>query len=258
MARDAGQRQDIEPDLEHLGRYLLAARRKQGLNQRELARRCGLDQAHISRLERGRNWPTLATWGKLAEALGVPWQWFLNGATQPGDDWRDLAIELYHLGIVDLLVADAAVPGAFRPPEQVLALVLARERVEPRIVEALPAVLAWNPWNLRLVEAYAYTYAARAAHRIAWLADVTCIIHSHEGFPGGCLAPWALATLTETLPPPPHEDSLGYPADGGTLPPVSKRWKVTYAATLDTFRRRAEHLRSLKARTPDTRGGPPR
>ena len=50
---------------------LLAARRAKGLNQRELSAVSGVPQADISRLERGRGNPTLATIEKLLGALDL-------------------------------------------------------------------------------------------------------------------------------------------------------------------------------------------
>src|SRR5690242_4341937 len=176
-----------------LGQYLEAARTARRLSQQQLAARSGLDQAHVSRFERGERSPTIAQLARLAEVLQVSLQWFCNGSNRPGVEWRDLAVELRQLGIVDLWVDKQRVPGAFRPPEQVLALVLSGEQPDPRVVEAIPAVFAWNPWNPRLLEAYGYTYDARAAHRMAWLADIAWTLHKHEGFPGGCLAHGQLA-----------------------------------------------------------------
>src|SRR5262249_19166826 len=132
-----------------LGQYLEAARTARALSQQEFAARCGLDQAHISRFERGQRWPTLVQLARLAEVLQVSLQWFCNGSNRPGGEWRDLAVELHQLGIVDLWIDNPRVPGAFRPAEQVLALVLSGEQADPRIVEAIPAVFAWNVWNPR-------------------------------------------------------------------------------------------------------------
>ncbi|HKI35527.1 MAG TPA: hypothetical protein VKA46_26965 [Gemmataceae bacterium] len=132
---------------------------------------------------------------------------------------------------------------------------LSGDQVEPRVVEALPAVLAWNDWNVRLLEGYARTYDRRVRYRAAWLADVAQTIHTHHGFPGGCVNPRTLSALWRRAKRPSEPDSLGYPADQESLPPVSRRWNITYAADLDSFRRRAEHLHSL--RTPPPRPGVP-
>ena len=50
------------------------ARRRSGLTQRELARRSGIAQPTISRIERGLMSPTLDTLGPLIEAAGMEMQ----------------------------------------------------------------------------------------------------------------------------------------------------------------------------------------
>jgi len=51
---------------------LVALRKKAGLTQQELAKRSGIPQSHISRLEAGKHSPSSATLEKLTRALGVP------------------------------------------------------------------------------------------------------------------------------------------------------------------------------------------
>lgn len=58
--------------LDRASANLVAARRKAGLTQEELADRCGLHRTEISLLERGGREPRLGTLVKLAEALGIP------------------------------------------------------------------------------------------------------------------------------------------------------------------------------------------
>ena len=69
---------------------------------------------------------------RLAQALQVPLQWFLTGSGKPGRELPDLALELFNLGVLDLWVGDATVPGAFRPPEQLVALAVSGSRPEAR------------------------------------------------------------------------------------------------------------------------------
>jgi ribosome-binding protein aMBF1 (putative translation factor) len=57
-----------------LARYDIALqvidlRRRRGLTQRQLAERCGIDQADISRIERGSTSPTAISLQRIAEAL---------------------------------------------------------------------------------------------------------------------------------------------------------------------------------------------
>jgi len=54
-----------------LARQLAARRRARHLTQTQLSERTGIDQAEISRIERGLANPTTATLGALTRALGV-------------------------------------------------------------------------------------------------------------------------------------------------------------------------------------------
>jgi len=54
-----------------LARQLGEQRRAQHLTQTQLAGRSGIDQAEISRIERGQANPTTATLGALTRALGL-------------------------------------------------------------------------------------------------------------------------------------------------------------------------------------------
>jgi transcriptional regulator with XRE-family HTH domain len=54
-----------------LARQLAAQRRALHLTQKQLAEMTGIDQAEISRIERGQANPTTATLGTLTRALGV-------------------------------------------------------------------------------------------------------------------------------------------------------------------------------------------
>lgn len=53
---------------------LINLREKRGLSQSELARRTGINQAEISRIERGSGNPTERTLMRLADALGADLQ----------------------------------------------------------------------------------------------------------------------------------------------------------------------------------------
>jgi DNA-binding XRE family transcriptional regulator len=54
-----------------LAQQLAERRRERHLTQRELAAMSGIDQAEISRIERGRANPTVTTLGVLGKALAV-------------------------------------------------------------------------------------------------------------------------------------------------------------------------------------------
>jgi transcriptional regulator with XRE-family HTH domain len=237
--------------LRDLGSFLAAARRERGLSQAELAARCNLSQAQVSYFEVGQRRPTLDQLIRLARALDVSIQRLIAGTDRPGTDVRDIAIELQHLGLVDLWVADPTVPGAFRRAEEVIALAVSGHEPDPRIVEAIPAILAWNEINPKLLRAYSLTTRPRTARRLAWLADIALAIDRRGGFPGGCRRE-PLERFTRMIPTaasrPDAWDSLGRPMAKGPTSPLWKRWRISYDADLAGFERRARHLDELRRR----------
>jgi DNA-binding XRE family transcriptional regulator len=54
-----------------LASEVIGLRLKLGLTQAELAKRCGVDQGDISRIERGETSPTMRTMQRIADALGA-------------------------------------------------------------------------------------------------------------------------------------------------------------------------------------------
>lgn len=56
---------------EYNAQILLDARKNAKLTQAELANRIGADKGYISRIERGRTVPTVATLYKIAAAMGL-------------------------------------------------------------------------------------------------------------------------------------------------------------------------------------------
>lgn len=59
---------ELEP-YEQIARRLVGLRIENGLTQAELARRCGVSQPAIARLERGEHEPRLTTLRRIAHAL---------------------------------------------------------------------------------------------------------------------------------------------------------------------------------------------
>jgi DNA-binding XRE family transcriptional regulator len=55
----------------HIAGQLLALRHRRGLTQRRLSELSGIQQADISRIERGETQPTTVTARRLADALGA-------------------------------------------------------------------------------------------------------------------------------------------------------------------------------------------
>jgi DNA-binding XRE family transcriptional regulator len=68
-----------------VSQQIRAERRKADLTQEELAKRAGIPQSHVSRLENGQHSPTSMTLEKIAHALGVPVSRFDPGS----DDARE-------------------------------------------------------------------------------------------------------------------------------------------------------------------------
>jgi transcriptional regulator with XRE-family HTH domain len=241
------------PELERLGTYLLQARRASGLSQADLAERSALVQTQIYYFESGRRLPSFDQLLRIAKVLDVPIQRLLSGTDRPGESLADLAIELRQLGIEDLWVKGAVVPGAFRRPEEVIALALSGREPEPRVIEAIPALLAWNEINPSLLRAHAAetgTTLVGTTVRIAWLADIALAIDRQGGFPGGCRR-GSIERLLKNLEGlrPRSWDDLGKPISGPPASPIWKRWRINYDATLDQFEVRARHLDDLRVRT---------
>jgi transcriptional regulator with XRE-family HTH domain len=237
----------IPPELEMLGTHLAGARLGSGLSQAALAAKCGLAQQQISYFESGLRTPTLEQVLRIARALDIPIQRLLTGADRAGDGVESLCLELRRLGIVDLWVRDARVPGSFRRPEEVVSLALSGEAPDPRIIEAIPAVLAWNDLDPRRLASHAG--AIGATFRLAWLAEVALAIDRRSGFPGGCRGgPLERFLLATELPSPSAAwDDLGRPAAEPPNSPLARRWKIAYDAAQDQFRSRAESLHSLRS-----------
>jgi transcriptional regulator with XRE-family HTH domain len=239
---------DREPHrLAGLAQHFVAVRIERGLSQAELAGRSGLKRQQITFYETGARIPSLANLLKIARALDVPLQRFLSGTNAPGGGVRGIAIELRSLGLIDLWVEEPLVPGAFRRPEEVVAHGVAGEEPEARILEGMPAVLAWNRWDPGLLRAFARASGRETLFRVAWLADVAVTLDRMGGFPGGCPGREDLAAFLKRAPKPPDRwDDVGRPGHDPPASPVWKRWRIKYAADLATFRRRAETLVSLK------------
>lgn len=232
-------------------KYLQAARVQRGLTQKELATRCGFQHSTLSRLETGHREVTLEEAARLAEALRVPLEWFLTGKERPGNSLAELAAELRHLGLMDLLVPHARVPGAFRPNEEVVALAVGAEAPDPRVIEALPALLAWNRWRPSLLVAFAQATHPKALTRLGWLAEITLLIERTSGFPGGVAGANDLTEFLLRVERPHEPDDLGKPGTKSPDHRVWKYWQIKYPADLKTFQKRAEDLLAQKETTRD-------
>ncbi len=258
-AKDSNSERRAEAsELAHLGRNVAAARRMRGITQGGLGARCGLSQGSISAIESDRQRPSLDQFFRIARALDVPIQRLIDGRERPGDDLRDIASQLRSLGIVDLHVSGAKVPGAFLRTEEVISLAVQPDEPDPRVILALPAVLAWNDWDY-----YALAYVCpdtnpsdpehdvlwRTQRRISWLSDITVAIDQRRGFPGGCKNTQQLTSFKEqfrrNMSPHGHWHSLGRPMSKEPTSPIWRRWRINFDAQLSDFEERARQLVEL-------------
>ena len=166
------------PEWIEAGKHLARARKQKGLTQKGLADLCQLRQGEISAFESGRRHPTLAQLTELARCLDVPLQWFITGSLEPAATVADWKCELRYWGLYDLPAEGLRVPGAFRPIEQLLAVVLKGDLIPKTVVESMPYLLATTRWRSRLILAYAREVGdPRVLGRLGWLADVTRSLH---------------------------------------------------------------------------------
>jgi transcriptional regulator with XRE-family HTH domain len=232
-----------------IGTNLRLARLRSGLTQKDLALRSGLRQPDVSRIEKGGRSVSLEEALVLGGILNVPLQWFLTGAVRPGKELPDLAADLRFLGMVDLLVPSARLPGAFRSAEEALVCAVGVDRPDPRVVEALPAVLAWNRWRPGVLEALARAEHPRAAARLAWLAECVLVIDRQDRFPGGMVSGEDLVGFLDRISRPDEPDDLGYPAVEESVHRIWSYWRIRYAGDLTAFRLRAQRLHGLRSRS---------
>ncbi len=224
-------------DCKLLGQHLAQARRAAGLTQTALAAEARINRVQIVRMEAGETIPRLDEALCLAGALKVPLEWLTAGRKFPRPDLKGIAVELHHLGIRDLEVSDAHVPGSFRHGEEVLVIALSGDRPEPRIVEAIPFLLARLRFRASLATAFAEYYDRRVRTRLAWLCDITLALSRLSTMPVSVESEANLKSLIKKGVKAAEPDSLGYPSSG-KLPPIWRRWNITYAGTMDDFLRR--------------------
>ncbi len=248
------------PELQNLGPSLILTRHERGLSQAELATRCGLSQAQVSYFEVGQRRPALDQLLRIARALGCSAQKLLSGSDRPGSRLSDIAVELRHLGLVDLWVREPIVPGAFRASEEVIALAVSASEPDPRIVEAIPAILAWNEISPGVLRAYGLLARPSTLRRLAWLADIALAIENRGGFPGGCrsdLLARFLKIVRISGGGKAEWDDLGRPTAKPPTSPIWKRWRINYDANLSVFEQRARQLLDLQSQSQAAASGGP-
>ncbi len=78
-----------------LGVRIKELRKQKGFTQEKLAELAALDVGYISKLEVGRNFPTLGTLEKLATLLGVELYDFFKFNSLENVDFKDEIIKIY-------------------------------------------------------------------------------------------------------------------------------------------------------------------
>jgi transcriptional regulator with XRE-family HTH domain len=78
---------------ELLGARIKKFRKASGLSQEQLAELVGIEQKHVSRLELGKNAPTIDRLEKIAAALNVPMGSFFDSGNQEANAERAAKIE---------------------------------------------------------------------------------------------------------------------------------------------------------------------
>jgi hypothetical protein len=94
----------------------------------------------------------------------------------------------------------------------------------------------------------------RVVIRLGWLCDVTRTLHKTGQLAEAQDRRAALFTMVKLAGKEVKKagksqkpDGLGHPAtDWSGIPPVYKRWNITYAGTLEHFRNRVDQLRQLR------------
>ncbi len=234
---------------ESFSTYLKLARTSAGFTQSDLARRSSVSRTQIVKMEAGTYAPSFDEIVRLAEVLKIPLQRLLSGRRRPSATLPGIAFELDDLGLHDLEVSGAEVPGAFRHPEEVIVLALRGDRPEPRIVDAMPAILATIEFRVRLVHAFAGIYDPRVRTRLAWLSDVTLTLGRQSTFPVAVRTEAVLAKFVRTGKRAALPDSLGHPGEKRS-PLLWRRWNITYAGDLENFSRRAQEVAAIRREAP--------
>ncbi len=118
-----------------------------------------------------------------------------------------------------------------------MVIALSGERPEPRVVEAVPFLLARHKFRASLTAAFAKYHDKRVRTRLAWLSEITTALSRSSAMPLSVESETSLKSLIAQGVKGTDPDSLGHPATG-KLSPIWHRWNITYAGTIDDFLRR--------------------
>ncbi len=235
----------------HLGARIRRARRDLGLSQTQIGREVGVDGSLISRWETGTRSPELWHIVDLAGSLDVPVGWLVLGQRGLPGGSATVSAELQGRGL-PLGGGTQGTLWALRPIEETIADSL--RTPEPRIIDRLPGVLLREPFRPHTLwglcrDAGPRSAPRRVEYRLGWALDLARLLANRGLAPLPDGVESALALVCRPEPDSPF-DSLGAGAkDPGALPPIWRRWRVSYDQDLSIFESHvAELLRNRAER----------
>jgi transcriptional regulator with XRE-family HTH domain len=231
-----------------LGERLRQHRRAAGWNQERLAAAIEVDRSLVSRWESGTREPGLWELVRAARSLGVPVSTLVTGSSElpggPDTVWRELGARG-----APYLSAGTSPLWALRPLYESVAEALVHP--DPRVIELLPGLLLLGDVPARGIAGLCTDWGIE--RRLGWVADVAVTLSAAGTLQAPAPRARALTTILELIPRPAAADpldSLGFPSPApGRLPPVFKRWRISYAGNLQRFTAAAEELAAARRRS---------
>ena len=223
------------------GDSLRRHRKLAGWSQQQLARALSVDRSLVSRWESGDREPGLWEVVRAARALGVPVSALSVGSAslQGGAEivWREVAARG-----APFLAAGSTPLWALRPVQESVADALLHP--DPRVIEHLPGLLLLEGFPPRALWGLCADWGVE--RRLGWIADIALGLARAAGVDRSPAQSRLLRELLELCSRPGPDaplDSLGFPAaEPDRLPPVFKRWRITYDGELARFEAAAKEL----------------
>ena len=216
-----------------------------GWSQQGLAKVLSVDRSLVSRWESGEREPGLWEVVRAAQALGVPVSELVLGATGLPHGGRIVWKELAYRG-VPFVAAETTPLWAVRPIHESVADALLHP--EPRVIDRLPGLLLAEDFPPHAVWGLCTDYGVD--RRLGWIADIARTLAQLGSAPNRPLTRRAIDVLLERVSKPSSDtpyDSLGFGAEQTErLPPASKRWRISYAQTIEGFEAAAEELAEIR------------